>query len=186
MMLDFQNMSENDLSRFGIAFSDPDEAQVFSKFVQEEIEVRVGRKIAEGLPESKLREFDSISDPKEANNWLERNRPDYREIVEIQNKYLAWDLLRFSSMISTSSKRRRPLGADRSIYMLHLSEEGLNCLYTGNLQTIRKVIEFGELSCISGMNEKIEQEIITKIVDYLFEGKKHSERKYKEFLVENK
>lgn len=54
----------------------------FLAFVQEELEVRIGERIAKGLPEVKLNEFDMITDREEATKWLEINRPDYREIVE--------------------------------------------------------------------------------------------------------
>ena len=53
---------------------------------QEELEVRIGERISEGLPEELLDEFDRIDDPDEATAWLERNRPDYREIVEEENR----------------------------------------------------------------------------------------------------
>ena len=56
--------------------------QDFLAFVQEELEVRIGERIAKGLPEVKLNEFDMITDREEAAKWLEANRPDYREIVE--------------------------------------------------------------------------------------------------------
>ncbi|MBQ9043213.1 MAG: hypothetical protein IJ111_10430 [Eggerthellaceae bacterium] len=48
---------------------------------QEELEVRIGEQISEGLSEAQLNEFDMIDDQSEATRWLERNRPDYRDIV---------------------------------------------------------------------------------------------------------
>ena len=48
---------------------------------QEELEVRIGERISKGMPKELLDEFDRIDDPDEAHAWLERNRPDYREIV---------------------------------------------------------------------------------------------------------
>ena len=37
--------------------------------------------VSKGLTEAQLREFDAITDQSEAARWLEKNRPDYREIV---------------------------------------------------------------------------------------------------------
>ena len=48
---------------------------------KEELEVRIGERISKGLSEAQLNEFDLISDQAEATRWLERNRPDYRDIV---------------------------------------------------------------------------------------------------------
>lgn len=58
-----------------------DQKQAFLKYVQEELEVRIGERISKGLTEVQLNEFDLITDQAEATKWLEKNRPDYREIV---------------------------------------------------------------------------------------------------------
>ena len=58
-----------------------DQKQAFLDYVQEELEIRIGKRIAKGLTETQLNEFDLITDENEAIKWLEINRPDYREIV---------------------------------------------------------------------------------------------------------
>lgn len=70
------------LAEVGLAAMPEQKKQDFLAFVQEELEVRIGERIAKGLPEVKLNEFDMITDREEATKWLEANRPDYREIVE--------------------------------------------------------------------------------------------------------
>lgn len=61
----------------------PEETKVrFLKYIEEEVEVRIGERISKGLTEVQLNEFDKITDPREAAKWLEENRPDYRQIVE--------------------------------------------------------------------------------------------------------
>ena len=70
------------LAEVGLAAMPEQKKQDFLAFVQEELEVRIGERIAKGLPEVKLNEFDMITDHEEATKWLEANRPDYREIVE--------------------------------------------------------------------------------------------------------
>ena len=70
------------LAEVGLAAMPEQKKQEFLAFVQEELEVRIGERIAKGLPETKLNEFDMITDRDEATKWLEANRPDYREIVE--------------------------------------------------------------------------------------------------------
>lgn len=69
------------LQEMGLSAMPEDQKQKFLDYVQEELEVRIGERISKGLTETQLREFDMIIDPVEAANWLEKNRPDYRKIV---------------------------------------------------------------------------------------------------------
>lgn len=72
---------EKFLQEMGLSAMPEEEKQKFLDYVQEELEVRIGERISRGLTETQLNEFDMITDPKEAAKWLEKNRPDYREIV---------------------------------------------------------------------------------------------------------
>ena len=75
-------INEEFLAEVGLAAMPERKKKDFLAFVQEELEVRIGERIAKGLPEVKLNEFDMIEDREEAAKWLEINRPDYREIVD--------------------------------------------------------------------------------------------------------
>ena len=72
---------ENFLQEMGLSAMPEDKKQDFLQYIQDELEVRIGERISKGLSEEQLQEFDSISDPKDIADWLEKNRPDYREIV---------------------------------------------------------------------------------------------------------
>lgn len=72
---------EQFLQEMGLQAMPEDQKQAFLDYVQEELEVRIGERISKGLTEVQLNEFDQITDPLEAAKWLEKNRPDYREIV---------------------------------------------------------------------------------------------------------
>lgn len=72
---------EQFLQEMGLSAMPEDQKQAFLNYVQEELEVRIGERISKGLTEAQLNEFDMIEDPAEAAKWLEKNRPDYREIV---------------------------------------------------------------------------------------------------------
>ena len=69
------------LQEMGLSAMPEDQKQKFLDYIQEELEVRIGERISKGLTETQLNEFDAITDPLEAARWLEKNRPDYREIV---------------------------------------------------------------------------------------------------------
>lgn len=72
---------EKFLQEMGLSAMPEDEKQKFLDYIQEEVEVRIGERISRGLTEMQLAEFDAITNPVEAARWLEKNRPDYREIV---------------------------------------------------------------------------------------------------------
>lgn len=72
---------ENFLREMGLSAMPADKKQEFLNYIQEELEVRIGQRIAKGLAEEQLREFDALTDIREVADWLEKNRPDYREIV---------------------------------------------------------------------------------------------------------
>ena len=72
---------EQFLIEMGLSAMPEDQKQQFLDYVQDELEVRIGERIAKGLTSAQLSEFDGITDQAEATKWLEKNRPDYREIV---------------------------------------------------------------------------------------------------------
>ncbi|MBQ2660667.1 hypothetical protein IJF93_01170 [Candidatus Saccharibacteria bacterium] len=72
---------DNFLQEMGLSAMPEEQKQAFLNYVQEELEVRIGERIAKGLTDVQLNEFDMITDQAEAAKWLETNRPDYREIV---------------------------------------------------------------------------------------------------------
>lgn len=75
------NFDDKFLQEMGLSAMPEEEKQKFLKYIQEELEVRIGERISKGLTETQLNEFDKITDQAEAAKWLEINRPDYREIV---------------------------------------------------------------------------------------------------------
>lgn len=73
--------NEQFLQEMGLSAMPEEQKRQFLSYVQEELEIRIGERISRGLTEVQLNEFDMITDQDEATEWLERNRPDYREIV---------------------------------------------------------------------------------------------------------
>ena len=72
---------DNFLQEMGLTAMPENQKQAFLDYVEEELEVRIGERISRGLTEEQLAEFDQITDPVAAAKWLEKIRPDYREIV---------------------------------------------------------------------------------------------------------
>lgn len=74
-------VDEEFLRDVGLSAMDGDERQAFLEYAQEELEVRVGEGIAEGMTEEKMDEFQKTQTTEEAREWLMKNRPDYKEVV---------------------------------------------------------------------------------------------------------
>lgn len=72
---------EKFLQEMGLSAMPEDQKQKFLAYIQEELEIRIGERISKGLTEEQINEFDMIEDINKAREWLEKNRPDYREIV---------------------------------------------------------------------------------------------------------
>ena len=73
--------NEQFLQEMGLSSMPEEQKKKVLAYIQEELEIRIGERIAKGLTETQLNEFDMISDQSEATKWLEKNRPDYRDIV---------------------------------------------------------------------------------------------------------
>ena len=55
--------------------------------------MRIGRTIAKGVDYSKLAEFDACTTQADSLAWLEKNRPDYRRIVQDESAALEREIL---------------------------------------------------------------------------------------------
>lgn len=73
--------NEDFLKEMGLSAMPADKKQEFLNYIQEELEVRIGERISKGLTDEQLQEFDRLLGTEEAADWLQKNRPDYREIV---------------------------------------------------------------------------------------------------------
>lgn len=74
-------IDDNFLKEVGLSVMPEEQKKAFLDYVEEELEVRVGRKISEGMSDEEMLEFEAMSDDGSVLAWLEKNRPNYREIV---------------------------------------------------------------------------------------------------------
>lgn len=95
----FEKFDSEELARAGIKFEDAEDRKRFEELIMEELEVRIGEKISANMPEEQLLEFDRITDPTEAKNWLKKHCPRYGDVVRIEKKRLGAELIRFKSRI---------------------------------------------------------------------------------------
>lgn len=69
------------LEKVGLASLPADEKGAFMQLAQTELETRVGQGLGKLLTPSELKEFEAITDPKQASAWLTNHAPTYREMT---------------------------------------------------------------------------------------------------------
>lgn len=86
-------LDDNFLQDIGLGDMPDDQKQPFLQHVLETLELRVGTRLSEGLSEAQLAEFEELTpapgDTQEAAQakqaqalqWLETNRPNYKDVV---------------------------------------------------------------------------------------------------------
>lgn len=69
------------LADIGLDTLPEEEKKAFLQHIYNELELRVGTKLSDGMSDEQLEEFESIIDRKEdvISGWLEKNAPNYRE-----------------------------------------------------------------------------------------------------------
>lgn len=72
-------LDDNFLQDVGLAALPEDQKQAFLQHIYEELELRVGTKLSQGLSEQQMSEFESFVDQNEdkVRSWFNENMPDY-------------------------------------------------------------------------------------------------------------
>lgn len=86
---------EEYLEKVGLGRMPEERKAEFLKYLQETLELRVGRKMSEGMSEAQLLEFDEIAksgDAERTQAWIRENRPDYREIARNELQKMTQEL----------------------------------------------------------------------------------------------
>ncbi len=82
-------LDDNFLNDVGLASLPDDQKQAFLQHIYEELELRVGTKLSEGLSEQQMGEFEAFVDQAEdkVRAWFAANMPDYasrQDFVQLQ------------------------------------------------------------------------------------------------------
>lgn len=74
-------LNDDFLREVGLSAMPDDQKESFLAYIEEELEVRIGEKISEGIPEEELKKFEAMDDI-DALLWLKENKPDFANIVD--------------------------------------------------------------------------------------------------------
>lgn len=86
---------ESFLQSMGLASMPDEEKQSFLQHIYQELQVRVGARLSDGMSNKKLDEFEKLhkSSPHDALRWLEAIRPDYKQVVTVELAKLQQEII---------------------------------------------------------------------------------------------
>jgi hypothetical protein len=77
-------LDDSFLESVGLAAMPEEQKKPFLEHLLEELEMRVGTRLSEGMSDDKLAEFEKLIEARNedgALSWLESHRPDYKDVV---------------------------------------------------------------------------------------------------------
>ena len=84
------------LQDLGLGSMPDDQKQAFLQHLYEELELRVGTRLSEGMTDEQLSDFEKLIDANDqqgALRWLETNRPNYKQVVAEELEKLRQEVL---------------------------------------------------------------------------------------------
>ena len=100
-------LDESFLVGVGLGDMPKDQQKAFLQHLYEELELRVGLKLSEGMSKEQLKEFSSLIDKDEddaAIKWLETNRPNFKDTVGEELEKIRKEVLENKDQILSQEK----------------------------------------------------------------------------------
>jgi len=89
-------LDEEFLTNLGLGAMPTEEKEAFIEYVLEQLELRVGTELSQGLSDEKLEQFEKLvasEDRPGATAWLEQNCPNYKDVVKQQLEQLKEEIV---------------------------------------------------------------------------------------------
>ena len=99
-------LNDDFLQSVGLGNMPDDQKQAFLQHLYEELELRVGTRLSEGMSDDQLGEFEKLiegNDEQGALGWLEKNRPNYKDVVAEELEKLKKEILASKDKILSDS-----------------------------------------------------------------------------------
>ncbi len=74
-------IDENFLREVGLSAMPEEQKKAFLDYVEEELEMRIGEKLSDGVPPEELKKFEEMDDI-DALLWLKEHKPNFSEVVD--------------------------------------------------------------------------------------------------------
>ena len=158
MVICFDDLNAQELARAGIEFDTPAETKLFIDIIQEELEVRVGRAIAKGKTQAQMAEFSRCNDHA-AETWLQRNCPNYKQIVLSVKHEFDSELRQYRNQIPGAHLPAMPFKKDTPLNSTWLSDVTCTCLQKAGLRTIADVADVKDLYEVTNLSREGRREV---------------------------
>lgn len=109
-------LDENLLVELGLASLPPAEKNKMLSHIYETLELRVGMKLAEGMSDAQLDEFESYIDKNDepgALKWLETNFPNYKDVVAGELTKLKDEVKKSAPQIIEAATQQPPVAPEQ-------------------------------------------------------------------------
>lgn len=168
-MYEYNPLDIDGLKQIGIDFETKEEAYAFAELICEELEVRIGEAISEGLTKTQLKEYDSLNNLIESQRWLEWNCPDYRRIVQRTAGEFKAELLHYRKSIDGLRDYYEMRINSMPLEELKLTPNGrsFNCLKRAGIDTIGELRLVSDLSKIKNLTAACVHEVEDKLTVFL-------------------
>src|ERR1700738_5282463 len=92
----FDAQDEDFLQSLGLTGLPDDQKKAFLQHIYEELELRVGTRLSEGVPDDELQQLEKsidANDDQAALKWLEEHNPDYKDIISDELEKLKQEII---------------------------------------------------------------------------------------------
>lgn len=89
-------LDDDFLQSLGLGAMPEDQKAAFLQHIYEELELRVGTRLSDGMSDQQLEEFEKLIDANDepgALKWLEAHRPDYKDVVAEELEKLKQEII---------------------------------------------------------------------------------------------
>lgn len=149
----YQEFNSDYLRALGIHFGSYKISMAFLAEIQEELQVRVGSRISEGVSEDKLKLLDEAGSSKEkAAEWLKTYRPDYQEIINHCKCELHYEILHYREKIPGVESLDPLPYLNMDIHELDLSVRATHALERSYIETVGDLISCKDFSHVAHSN----------------------------------
>ncbi len=102
-------IDDNFLASLGLSALPQDEKEKMKTHIYETLEMRVGMKLASGMSEEQLNEFEALMNAQDdagALKWLETNFPNYKQVVADELNKLKAEIKEAAPQILAASEQQ--------------------------------------------------------------------------------
>ena len=162
-LIELDHMNRSNMRRVGICFEAEQDVQLLADVLQEELEVRIGSKIAKNKTPDALTEFDECHRLDQCKAWLDKYCPDCKKIIECTKLDLELELLVFRSHIPGATTQGRDIST-MLIKKLKLDLNSLNAIEKSSdvIDTIGDLVRIGDYTDL-GLDEESSNRLRNRI-----------------------